>query len=1071
MPLHLPRAHRAAPCLLFAFAAANAFADTSSDDFGGMQWRLLGPFRAGWGTMAAGAADQPDTFWFGAAGGGVWKTVNAGATWQPVSEGLASAPVGAIAVAPSNANVVYAGMGHPEPRYDIAAGDGMYRSDDGGAHWRHAGLEATRHIGAILVSPSDADTLLVGALGHIFGANAERGVFRSTDGGRHWTHTLAIDAGTGVVDLAADPAQPDLVFAAAWQARNWPWLSYFTPIEGDGSAIWRSDDGGVHWRKLVGEGWPAGKLGRIGLGVTHLANGATRVYASIDSEKHGGLYRSDDGGAHWQRVNDAKAVSTWYMSRLTVAPDDPDTLYTIGQSIHKSTDAGKSFTIIKGSPGGDDYHHLLINPKHPERMVTASDQGTVVSVDGGHSWSDWYNQPTGQFYHLAADDRFPYWIYSGQQDSGTVAIASRSDYGALSFRDWHPVGGDERDYDLPDPEDASIVYGSGLGGRISRWDSRTGEVQNVSPWPVSSYGARGTDVKFRYTWFTPIAFSAKAPYALYAGAQVLFRSTDRGANWQPISADLTGKRDGAKGCTGDVPVARASACGYGVIFSIAPSPRDNDELWIGTDNGRIHLTRDGGAHWSDITPKAVPDWGKVSSLDVSALDAGTAYAAIDNHRQDDFAPRILRTHDYGESWSSIVDGLPRDHFVSVVRADPQRAGLLYAGTDIGVYVSLDDGVHWQALQQNLPVAWVRDLLVHGNDLIAATQGRAIWLLDDVAPLRQMAEARAHDGAFLFSPSPAYRLRRSQNRDTPPPAETPLGTNPPDGTILDYRLPHAAKGAVAIEIRDAQGTLVRRFASDASSPWRSSERYFAEEWLKPDARPAAQAGAHRFVWNLRAVRPHAIGYDYSIAAVHGEDTSLTPAGMKVPPGRYDVALVVDGTTLHAPLEVKADPRSPASADDLHAATVFATGLATSLDRAYLAYGELQVLRAQLDALRKGDGALAGNARKPIDALYAATTPLVSDASADKPGIATVSGVLSTLYTDVESADRVPTTAQRAVQADYDARLDALLQRWQALRESDLSKVDAQLAAAGRPAIRLPTTDEIRLEGAGEAKDLP
>jgi photosystem II stability/assembly factor-like uncharacterized protein len=1071
MPLRLPRARCAASCLLFAFAAASAFADTPSDDVGGMQWRLLGPFRAGWGTMAAGVADQPDTFYFGAAGGGVWKTVNAGATWQPVSEGLASAPVGAIAVAPSNANVVYTGMGHPEPRYDIAAGDGVYRSDDGGAHWQHAGLETTRHIGAILVSPSDANTLLVGALGHIFGANAERGVFRSTDGGRHWSHTLAIDAGTGVVDLAADPAQPDIVFAAAWQARNWPWLSYFTPIEGEGSAIWRSDDGGVHWRKLGGEGWPAGKLGRIGLGVTHLASGATRVYASIDSETHGGLYRSDDGGAHWQRVNDAKAVSTWYESRLTVAPGDPDTLYTVGQSIHKSSDAGKTFTIIKGSPGGDDYHHLWINPKHPERMVTASDQGTVVSVDGGRSWSDWYNQPTGQFYHLAADDRFPYWIYSGQQDSGTVAIASRSDYGALSARDWHPVGGDERDYDLPDPEDANIVYGSGLGGRISRWNARTGEVQNVSPWPVSSYGARGTDVKYRYTWFTPIAFSAKAPYALYAGAQVLFRSTDRGEHWQAISGDLSGKRDGAKGCTGDVPVARATACGYGVIFSIAPSPRDNKELWIGTDNGRIQLTRDSGTHWDNITPKAVPDWGKVSSLDVSALDAGTAYAAIDNHRQDDFTPRILRTHDYGESWSSIVDGLPRDHFVSVVRADPQRQGLLYAGTDIGVYVSFDDGTHWQPLQRNLPVAWVRDLLVHGNDLIAATQGRAIWLLDDVTPLRQMADARMHDGAFLFAPSPAWRLRRSQNRDTPPPADTPLGTNPPDGAIIDYRLPQAAKGAVAIEIRNAQGALVRRFASDAVSPWRSSERYFAEEWVKPDARPATSAGAHRFVWNLRAARPHAISYDYSIAAVHGEDTPITPQGMKVPPGRYDVALVVDGTTLHAPLEVKADPRNPASADDLRAANALAQELDTSLERAYLAYGEVQALRAQLDALRKGDGALAGAARKAVDALYAATTPLVSDASADKPGIARVSGVLSTIYTDVEGADRTPTAAQRAVQAEYDARLGALLQRWHALRDGDLKEVDAQLVAAGKPAIHLPTVDEIRLEGAGESKDLP
>ncbi|MFI4970067.1 MAG: WD40/YVTN/BNR-like repeat-containing protein, partial [Lysobacterales bacterium] len=647
-----------------AHASAQAVPDAQ---LAGLEWRLLGPFRGGWGTMATGIPDQPDTFYFGAAGGGVWKTNDAGATWQSRSDGLDAAPIGAIAIAPSNPNVIYAGSGHPEPRYDIAAGDGLYKSTDGGAHWSHAGLAATRHIGAILVDAKNPDTVLVGALGHIFGPNPERGVFRSIDGGRSWTRTLFVDDSTGVVDLAADPAQPNLVFAAAWTARNWPWLSYFTPIVGAGSAIYKSADGGVTWQRLGGEGWPAGELGRIGLGVTHLGNGATRIYASIDSADHGGLYRSDDGGGHWQRVNDAKAVSTWYESRLTVAPDDPDTLYTVGQSIHKSSDAGKTFTIIKGAPGGDDYHHLWINPKNPQRMITASDQGTVVSVDGGRHWSDWYNQPTGQFYHLAADNRFPYWIYSGQQDSGTVGIASRSDYGAISFRDWHPVGGDERDYDLPDPDDANIVYGSGLGGRISRWDSRTGEVQNVSPWPVSSYGARGTEVKYRYTWFTPIAFSAQAPYALYSGSQVLFRSLDKGRHWDVISPDLTGKRDDAQHCDGDVPVGHASVCGYGVIFSIAPSPHANDEIWIGTDNGRVQLTRDGGRSWNDVTPKSVSDWAKISSLDVSALDAGTAYAAVDNHRQDDFRPRILRTHDYGRTWSAITNGLPDGHFVSVVR--------------------------------------------------------------------------------------------------------------------------------------------------------------------------------------------------------------------------------------------------------------------------------------------------------------------------------------------------------------------------------------------------------------------
>ncbi len=689
----------ASVAFLSAIPSPAASTDVADAMLAGLQWRLVGPFRGGWSTMAAGIADQPGTFYFGTAGGGVWKTTNAGATWESTSEGITDAAIGAIAIAPSNPKVLYAGAGHPEPRYDIASGNGVYKTMDGGAHWQNVGLKATRHIGAILIDPRDENTVLVGALGHIFGPSPDRGVFRTTDGGTTWKKTLFVDNQTGVSDLAADPAHPNIVFASAWTARDWPWLSYFTPIEGEGSAIYASQDAGLTWKRLNGEGWPKGKLGRIGLAVTHLKSDATRIYASIDSEEHGGLYRSDDAGAHWQKVNDAKAVSTWYESRLTVAPNDPDTLYTVGQSIHKSTDAGKTFTIFKGAPGGDDYHYVWINPKHPNHIITASDQGTVVSVDDGAHWSDWYNQPTGQFYHLATDNRFPYWIYSGQQDSGTVGIASRSDYGAISFRDWHPVGGDERDYDIPDPEDPNIVYGSGLGSRISRWDSRTGEVQNVSPWPVSAYGARPTDVKYRYTWISPIAFSAHAPYAFYAGTQVLFRSNDKGQHWDIISPDLTGKRDGAKHCDGDVPIANATACGYGVIYSIAPSPRSNDEIWIGTDNGRIQMTANGGKRWNDVTPKSIPAWSRIDSLDLSALEPGTAYAAVDNHRQDDFRPMAVRTHDNGKTWTKIANGLPDGHFVAVVRADPLRKGLLYAGTDAGVYVSFDDGDRWQPLQQ------------------------------------------------------------------------------------------------------------------------------------------------------------------------------------------------------------------------------------------------------------------------------------------------------------------------------------------------------------------------------------
>jgi len=1050
------------------FAHAQPAADNALD---GLQWRLVGPFRAGWSTMVVGIPDQPDTFLFGAADGGVWKTTDAGQTWQPIFDEQPDASIGAIAIAPSNPQIIYVGTGQPEPRYDIAAGNGMYKSVDGGKTWQHIGLDATRHIGAILIDPKNPDVVVVAALGHIFGPNPERGIFRSSDGGKTWQHTLAINAETGVVDLAADPADPNTIYASAWQARNYPWLSYFTPISGNHSGIYKSSDGGLSWTLLAGKGWPEGKLGRIGLAVAHTAGGA-RVYASVDGGTKGGLYRSDDAGANWLYVNPTKAFASWYSSRLSVAPNDPDTIYTVGQSIRRSTDGGKTFEIIKGAPGGDDYHFVWINPKHADHLVTASDQGTVVSVNGGKSWSSWYNQPTGQFYHLGADNRFPYWIYSGQQDSGTVAIASRSDYGALSFRDWHPVGADERDYDLPDPLDPNIVYGSGLGGRLTRWDARTGITQNITPWPVSSYGKRATDVKYRYTWITPIALSAKPPYALYQGAQVLFRSIDQGRHWQTISPDLSAKSGSDKKCAeGDLSLADARRCGFGLIYTIAPSPRDNDEIWIGTDDGRIQLTRDGGKQWNEITPPHLPNWAQVSSIDPSALQAGTAYAAADDHREDSFVPHVYRTHDYGKSWAEITHGLPSNRFVSVVRADPVRVGLLYAGTENGVFVSFDDGDNWQSLQHDLPHTWVRDLLVHGNDLIAATQGRAIWLLDDVSVLRQLDPSAMQ--TRLFHPAPAYRLRANQNGDTPLPPETPLGRNPPDGAVIDYSLAANAHSPMVLEVRDGAGKILRHFASDKPESTPAVARYFDAQWIKPPAQLVATAGAHRFVWDLRYSRPQASQYGYSIAATWGKSAPITPQGGLVLPGDYDIVMRVDGQEYHAALKVLADPRVDVDPAALKQAIDFSVALSAALKRDYIGHGEIRAVRKQIVALKT---ALVSSQKNTavsaaLNAFDNKAAALINSAGEGTTNLAAIGEVLVGISNDIENTDRAPTEPQRQASEIYDGLLSKTLSQWQALKDHDLIALNAQLHAANLSEIVLPKEDQITPESDDDGQDLP
>ena len=642
----------------------------------------------------------------------------------------------------------------------------------------------------------------------------------------------------------------------------------------------------------------------------------------------------------------------------------------------------------------------------------------------------------------------------------------------LSFRDWHPVGADERDYDVPDPQDPDIVYGSGLGGHLSRWDARTGEVHDISPWPLSSYGQRPTDFRYHYTWITPIAVSPLPPYPLYQGAQVLFRSTDHGQTWSTISPDLSAKSRSGKACEGNLAAPAARECGYGVIYSIGLSPRDNDEIWVGMDDGQIRRTRDGGAHWDDVTPKLVPAWAKVATVDVSAATPGSVYAAVDNHRQDDFRPHVLRTRDSGKTWSEVDNGLPPTSFVDVVRADPVKAGLLYAGTDLGVFVSFDDGDNWQPLQDNLPPAWVRDLLVHGDDLIAATQGRAIWVLDNVTPLRQHARAAAADGAVLFDPAVAMRLRGSQNKDTPPPADTALGQNPPTGAMIDYRLARDAR-RVTLEIRAADGALVRRFASDEKPDRPDAERYFTESWTQPPQTLSAAAGMHRFVWNLRGPRPRAVHHDYSIAAVFGEGVPITPQGLLVAPGDYSVVLDVDGSQSRSTLHVVPDPRVPLDAGAVRAAAAFHAEIGSALERDYVAYGELRAVEKQIAAAEKR--AAAGNGGKPLRGAIAnfrsATAKLKSGDEETSTNLGSIGETLSGLAAGVEGSDRTPTQPQHALLAECNERLNRAGALWDRVKRKQLAVVDAQLKSAGLAPVTIPAADEIRLDDAPESVDLP
>ena len=1008
---------------------------TATPSFPEMQWRMIGPFRGGRVIPVTGVPGKPNEYLFGAVGGGIWRTTNGGNTWEPIFDAEPIASIGAIAIAPSNPQIIYVGTGESDMRSDISYGDGVYKSTDGGATWRSVGLRDSQNVGRILVDPHDPNVVLVAALGHAFGPNSERGVYRSTDGGATWTKTLSKNDDTGAIDLCWDAANPTVVYAALWQTRRPPW-SVYAPTNGPGGGLYKSADSGVTWNQITGHGFPSEGLGRIGIAIPPGQNG-NRIYAVVDAHD-GGIYRSDDAGQNWRRVSSDHRVwqRGWYFGGITADPRNPDVVYVMDTAMYRSTDGGEHFEPIKAAPGGDDYHSLWIASDDPQRMILGSDQGVAVTVDGATTWSSWFNQPTAQFYHVTTDNRFPYRVYGAQQDSGTAAVSSRSDYGQITFRDWQPVGGEESGYIVADRADPDIVYGGGPYGVVRRFNWTTGQSFDVSPSAIRFNGE-----KLRFTWTSPLVDSPQNLQVLYFGAQFVLRSSDKGQTWRAISPDLTVKNADASG-TAKKEEAR------GVVYTIAGSPLRAGEIWAGTDNGLIHLTLDDGAHWSNVTPPDIAEWSQISLIEASPHDAATAYAAVDRHQLDDFNPYVYRTHDAGKTWQKIAAGLPPGGYVHAVREDPERKGLLFAGTELGLFVSFDDGDRWQPLQNNLPVSSIRDLVIHGDDLVVATHGRSFWILDDIAPLREWAQTIAAQEVHLFRPARAIRIRRSENRDTPLPLETPAGQNPPAGAIFDYFLRSPAATEVALEIHDHQGNLVRRYSSEDKAPEASEAPEIQKYWLPRFAPLPKSSGIHRFVWDLRYAPPAAMRHEYDMTAIIGSGTVTVPQGPLVLPGEYEVALKVAGHTYKSTVTVDMDPRVKIPREDLAEQFELEQKIDAALTNATDTAQAIARLREQLKTLRTSLSAKpdAKALLQTVNDLDQRAEKIQGNPQAEWPqtpgGLIGVDGSLGMLAVAAGSADSAPTATSLAAFEENTKQLNDLLTQWQSLRK-ELAQLNQKL----------------------------
>ena len=1039
--------------LIAASAAPLSAQPFDPSTFQELRWRLIGPFRGGRTVAIAGIPSQPNVFYMAPNNGGVWKTTDAGRTWVPIFDdqpesGQPSGSIGAIALAPSNPDIVYVGSGEGLRRPDLSVGNGMYKSTDAGHTWQHLGLRDALQIASIIVDPKDPNRLFVGVQGHPYGPNAERGIFRSLDGGQTFQKVLYKDENTGGMDLVFDPSNSQTIYASMWASRRPPWSvgnAYSIP----GSGLFKSTDGGNTWHPLT-KGLPGDAEGISRIGQTVAPSDPNRLYAWVNAKKGSGIYRSDDAGETWQQMNDEERV--WGRGEdfgcVRVDPKNKDMIYVANTSTYRSTDAGKTFTAIKGAPGGDDYHTIWINPNNPDIIAIVADQGATISVNGGQTWSSWYNQPTAQFYHVITDNQFPYWVYGGQQESGSVGTASRSDFGEITFRDWTTVGVEEYGYVAPDPLHPNLIY----GGKATVFDRNTGQTRDVSP-VVLRTG------KYRFVRTAPILFSPADPHVLYLGSNVLFATRDGGNSWQEISPDLTREDPGVPASLGPfVEADPAKGKHRGVIYSIAPSPKDVNLIWVGTDDGLIQITRDGGKNWLNITPHEMTPWSKVAQMDASHFDTATAYAAINRFRLDDLHPYIYRTHDGGKTWQKTVTGLPDNEPVNTVREDPERKGLLFAGTERTVYVSFDDGDHWQSLRQNLPPTSIRDLVVHNDDIVVGTHGRSFWILDNITPLRQLKSEVTSSPAHLFAPQLTYRVRRNNNTDTPLPPEEPAGQNPPDGAMIDYWLPSSNSAPVTIEITDAKGSLVRHFSSaDKSEPVNDKDFNVPMYWVRPARTVSATVGMHRFVWDLTYPVPDVLSRDYPISAID-HDTPLLPLGATVLPGKYTVKLVVDGKTYTRPLEIRMDPRVKTSPEDLHRQFELDRKLADALHRDHEALQQVRSVRTQLKSLSsKNPSAEIKSASDAIEAKLAALegeeggygTSFLSNP--EGRSLARLNAGFSAVLAALDTADAAPTTQQSAMFGELEKALQDQLATWRQLQSKDLPEFNETLKKAGQPAV--------------------
>ena len=1047
--------HHSAICL-FAFCILFAMPIDAQPQSGNlspdMRWRMIGPFRGGRTRAASGVPDQPNIFYVGQVNGGVWKSDDYGRTWNPIFDSQPTQSIGAIAVARADSNIIYVASGEGLHRPDLSVGDGIYKSTDAGKTWEHLGLRDGQQIPALAVDPHDSNRLFAAVLGHPYGANKERGIYRSTDGGRTWKNVLFKDENTGGSDVVLDPNHQNVVYASLWEARLGPWEDG-NQYNGTHGGLFKSTDGGDTWRPLT-KGLPE-NLMQIQIAVA--ASDSNRIYATVATNHEGkyatadglGVYRSDDAGESWYKATvdprPAMKIGGGDLPVPVVDPKNPNVVYSASIVTCRSTDGGRTWISLRGAPGGDDYQNLWINPNDPRIILLVSDQGALVSVNGGSSWSSWYNQPTAQLYHVAVTNSFPYKVCGGQQESGSVCISSRGNDGTITSRDWHPAGVIEYGYAAPDPLHPEIVYGAGRT-EVSKYNMGTGEVQNVTPIPVGGE-------KFRADRTEPLLFSPVDPHLLYYATNFLFQTKNGGRTWETISPDLTREHAGQPASL--PPLSQQDAAKRrGAIYSVAASFKNTTTLWAGTDDGLLWVTGDGGTHWRDITPAQLTPWSRISQISASHFDDQSAYVSVSRFRIDDLHPCLYRTHDGGSTWQSISTGLP-DSPVNTVREDPVRKGMLFAGTETAVWMSLDDGDNWQSLQLNLPHTSMRDLWIKDNDLIVATHGRSFWILDDISPLRQLDASITKADAFLFTPGHAYRVRRSTNTDTPLPIDEPVGQNPPDGAAIDYYLSKPATGPVTLEILDGKGSVVRKYASsDApeSTEEELSKQLIPLYWIRMPKVLPAEPGMHRWVWDLRGNTPSAARYEYPISAVP-HDTPRTPQGPLVLPGAYTVRLIANGVTSTKPLTVEIDPRIEATSNELEGLFEVENKLATLVTRSSQASLEAHSIREQIEKLLKGAGAtvakpLVTTLEKLDHDIQALLKGAKQDSTKGQAGLDDVADQVGSLYIQVGQVDALPTGVQQQLSAHSSDELQRILRDWEDLKMTSISAANEELRRANR-----------------------